>query len=401
MVPDPQNGASSAPQKTKKRKLKGLPVVKVTSTCHPKDIIVHLHGLVEITYEQFCWFFFFLGFSFGIPPIYIAITSENFGNNFEYICAILIFSVVVEVANMVIVRAYGTMARYTTASYMIIIMSAIYALVYPYCELDPVLLMCIGVWRDGVFALGADLARMYMWPNNLHNRKRVENLDQIIAFQGWSLWFWSFKTPFARALMDYFGAKHFVTADPTSWTWLLVCVFPLKVLLFEVINDFMYYWMHRGLHANVWIYQQVHKLHHQSKCPTGFNASTMTLTETLLTFGLSTLVTPWIFVNYFGITWSVTEWAILGMYITGIEVNGHAGHISEVADQGVWRLGTGPILNLLGIRLDCKDHELHHWDLKINFAKRLKIWDIMFNSFEVTKRETAARVALDLDGKED
>lgn len=40
-----------------------------------------------------------------------------------------------------------------------------------------------------------------------------------------------------------------------------------QVLLFTILDDFLYYWAHRFMHVNPWLYRNVHKVHHRVTTP--------------------------------------------------------------------------------------------------------------------------------------
>jgi len=246
--------------------------------------------------------------------------------------------------------------------------------------------------RDVSIAAGADLLRLYFWPDNEHNRKRVANLSQIMNRYGLEVWFYMFKTPWIRGFISYVCVEKFIQPD-TGFDLMRVLTFPMKVIAYELVNDFFYYWMHRYLHENQWLYEKVHKLHHESKCPTAINSSTMTITETLITFVLTDWVTPLILAPY--IPFTMTEYGIFSTWICSIEVYGHSGHILDCDEPSVWRMGLSSLLQTLGVQLEAKDHELHHWNNDFNYCKRTQLWDKLFGTFDWHNSQKAANVSLE------
>jgi len=252
--------------------------------------------------------------------------------------------------------------------------------------------------RDTNMAVFADIFRLYLWPDNEHNRKRVANVQNITDKYGIQVWVQLFKTPFVRGFIGYYCVEWFILPD-TSFTLLQVLTFPMKVMVYELVNDFIYYWMHRYFHENKWIYKHIHKLHHESKSPTGLGAATMTIGETACTFALTDWVTPFLLSPFLPMT--VTEFGLFSCWICSIEVYGHSGHILETDAPSVWRMGLSGILQTFNIQLEAKDHELHHWNNDFNYCKRTQIWDKVFGTFDYDNRDKAAEVSLEPAKKKD
>eukprot|EP00002_Diphylleia_rotans_P024498 TRINITY_DN483_c0_g1_i1.p1 TRINITY_DN483_c0_g1~~TRINITY_DN483_c0_g1_i1.p1 ORF type:complete len:273 (+),score=59.14 TRINITY_DN483_c0_g1_i1:54-872(+) len=67
---------------------------------------------------------------------------------------------------------------------------------------------------------------------------------------------------FSIPLFKYTGLS---TSLPLpSWTTMA-----WQIFVFSIIEDFLFYWGHRIMHENTWLYQNVHKLHHYYKAPFG------------------------------------------------------------------------------------------------------------------------------------
>merc|ERR1712012_1351211 len=107
--------------------------------------------------------------------------------------------------------------------------------------------------------------------------------------------------------------------------------------------------MHRALHENKKLYKFVHKLHHESKCPTALGSSTMTVTETAVTFTITELITPFLMSPF--IPFSITEYGLFTSWLVAIEVYGHSGHVLDLEEPSNWRMGLSGILTTLGIQL--------------------------------------------------
>jgi 4-alpha-methyl-delta7-sterol-4alpha-methyl oxidase len=63
-------------------------------------------------------------------------------------------------------------------------------------------------------------------------------------------------------------------------------VFIGQVVFFVVLDDFLYYWMHRAMHTR-WLYKHVHSVHHRITTPYALTGNYMHVVEFMLT---STLV---------------------------------------------------------------------------------------------------------------
>lgn len=80
-----------------------------------------------------------------------------------------------------------------------------------------------------------------------------------------------------------------------------------QVLLFIYLDDFLYYWMHRALHTNRFLYKKVHGVHHRVFVPWAITAHYMHPIEFVLTGSLALLgpvllgahvVTVWIWIAF-------------------------------------------------------------------------------------------------------
>ena len=67
-------------------------------------------------------------------------------------------------------------------------------------------------------------------------------------------------------------------------------VVPLQLALFIVVDDFLYYWMHRAMHSK-YLYKYIHSIHHEVSTPWAISAHYMHPVEFVLT-GLLMLLMP-------------------------------------------------------------------------------------------------------------
>lgn len=391
----PKDDDTGGFKRRKTARLKGLPyVVMKDKDLESKNYDIKMPGLPHMTYESFLWVLALGNTSIFLSILYPCFFSETIGSNLPTIlaiyatCYLLDFTTktvqkVVSTHNPVQLRASGLFDD---------CIAIFFTLLLPTANNSMLFHIALSSMRDTNVATFADLFRLYFWPDNEHNRKRVANLQNIINKYGLVIWVQMLKTPFVRGFIGYYCVEWFIQPD-VELTLLRVLTFPLKIIAYELVNDFIYYWMHRYLHENVWLYKHVHKLHHESKCPTALNASTMTVGETTITFALTDWVTPFLLSSF--IPFTMTEYGLFTCWICSIEVYGHSGHILAVDQPSVWRMGLSGLLQSLGIQLEAKDHELHHWNNDFNYCKRTQIWDKVFGSFDYNNRGRAAEVSLE------
>ena len=87
---------------------------------------------------------------------------------------------------------------------------------------------------------------------------------------------------------------------------------------FFVIEDFYFYWVHRGLHHKS-VYKYVHKVHHEHKHPFGIAAEYAHPVETFI-LGIGTLLGPLFFAKHMITLWA---WLLVRLWET---VEDHSGY---------------------------------------------------------------------------
>ena len=65
--------------------------------------------------------------------------------------------------------------------------------------------------------------------------------------------------------------------------WLIIA----QIAFFMVLDDFLYYWMHRWMHANKWILRHVHSIHHRLRNPFALAGNYFHWLELVLTIGVA------------------------------------------------------------------------------------------------------------------
>jgi len=392
----PAEPAPAAAFKRKKSaKLKGLPYVQMKDKNLPsKKYEMQMPGLPKMTYETFLWVLAAGNTSIFLSILYPVFFDKSFGSNLPTIFAYMATCYFLDFVTKTVQQAISTKnpVQIRLSGFFDDCASVIFTLLLPLVGHSMLFHVALSSMRDTNIATFADIFRLYFWPDNEHNRKRVANLQNIVNKYGIEIWMQMLKTPFFRGFIGYYCVEWFIQPD-VELTLLRVLSFPMKVIIYELVNDFIYYWMHRYLHQNVWLYKHVHKLHHESKCPTGINASTMTIGETTITFALTDWIVPFLLSSF--IPFTMTEYGLFTCWICSIEVYGHSGHILEVDQPSVWRMGLSGLLQTFNIQLDAKDHELHHWNNDFNYCKRTQVWDKVFGTFDYDNREKAAEVSLE------
>lgn len=188
------------------------------------------------------------------------------------------------------------------------------------------------------------------------------------------------KVPLFNSILQWATLNmHLVNMDPTfGSSWRRLAIFPLKMLLTDLINDVWYWTMHRHWHSPD--AYDTHKEHHTVKYPVTFVAAMMSDTEMLATFISNRFVTVVLMYMLFG-QWTIAEFLCYQMALISIEVLGHSGQIAEGCNNTI-RFGLGFIVESLGINLEVGHHDLHHELWNVNFGKRLCLMDKLFGTFK-------------------
>ncbi|TNC79798.1 MAG: hypothetical protein C9356_17195 [Oleiphilus sp.] len=138
--------------------------------------------------------------------------------------------------------------------------------------------------------------------------------------------------------------------------------FVWQITLFFILDDFLYYWMHRKMHENKWLLKNVHSVHHQVRNPSAIAGNYFHWIELLFTAGL-VLVGPILLSSHIEV---VYVWLFLRQWQA---VDGHTGY------QFRWNP-----LSWLPFYHGAKFHDLHHETYKGNYAGFFPIWDRVFGT---------------------
>lgn len=130
-----------------------------------------------------------------------------------------------------------------------------------------------------------------------------------------------------------------------------------QLIFFVLLDDFLYYCMHRYMHENKWLLRNIHSVHHRIRNTCGINGNYMHWVEYSLTASL-TLVGPIILGAHIYVVWM---WVILRQ-IEGAD--GHIGYDIPWNPAHLLPVYEGPVY-----------HDFHHAKFKGNYAGFLPYLD--------------------------
>ncbi|MDV2860163.1 sterol desaturase family protein [Psychrobacter sp. CAM01] len=130
-----------------------------------------------------------------------------------------------------------------------------------------------------------------------------------------------------------------------------------QLVFFVLLDDFLYYWMHRYMHQNKWLLRNIHSVHHRIHNTCSINGNYMHWAEYALTAAL-TLVGPIIIGAHIYVVWL---WVILRQ-IEGAD--GHIGYDIPWNPAHLFPVYQGPVY-----------HDFHHAKFKGNYAGFLPYLD--------------------------
>ena len=130
-----------------------------------------------------------------------------------------------------------------------------------------------------------------------------------------------------------------------------------QLVFFVLLDDFLYYWMHRGLHENKWLLKKVHSVHHRVRNTCAINGNYMhwiefTATASLMLLG-PILLDAHLYVVYI--------WVVIRQ-MEGVD--GHAGYDIPWNPLHWLPVYEGPVY-----------HDFHHAKFKGNYAGSLPYLD--------------------------
>jgi sterol desaturase/sphingolipid hydroxylase (fatty acid hydroxylase superfamily) len=150
-------------------------------------------------------------------------------------------------------------------------------------------------------------------------------------------------------IFSYRGMK-MVPPMPTWWS-----VF-LHVVLFFLIEDAYFYWIHRLLHWGPF-YKHIHKVHHEHNAPFGIAAEYAHPVETVF-LGIGTVLGPILFASHIFTVW---VWLFFRLWQ---ELDAHSGY------NFPWSAN-----NWVPFWGGAEFHDYHHMSFVGNFASTFTYWD--------------------------
>ncbi len=130
-----------------------------------------------------------------------------------------------------------------------------------------------------------------------------------------------------------------------------------QVVFFVLLDDFLYYWMHRYMHENKWLLKNVHSVHHRIRNTCGINGNYLHWAEYVATGSLA-LIGPLIFGVHIYVLW-------LWVVIRQIEgADGHIGYDVPWNPARLFPIYQGPVY-----------HDFHHAKYQGNYAGFLPYLD--------------------------
>lgn len=145
---------------------------------------------------------------------------------------------------------------------------------------------------------------------------------------------------------------HIHTGPMPAWYSII-----LQLIFFILLDDFLYYWMHRYFHENKWLLKHVHSVHHRVRNTCAINGNYMHWFEFTATASLM-LLGPLLIGAHLYVVWI---WVVIRQFEA---VDGHAGYDIHWNPAHWLPLYQGPVY-----------HDFHHAKFKGNYAGFLPYLD--------------------------
>jgi sterol desaturase/sphingolipid hydroxylase (fatty acid hydroxylase superfamily) len=167
--------------------------------------------------------------------------------------------------------------------------------------------------------------------------------------------------------------KHYYIFVNRQVVYDLLLFVPIS-FVFELIYDFLHYWIHRLFHSNAFLYKYIHKKHHNKSMPTLYDTYHQSLFDVILSNSIPFVVSV-VCVRYI----SYYQFVLITVYKTAVEVAGHSG-------KKIYPTSSFPqcpfVVKWFEIELYTEDHDSHHRLINCNYSKRLSLWDKVFGSYK-------------------
>jgi 4-alpha-methyl-delta7-sterol-4alpha-methyl oxidase len=160
--------------------------------------------------------------------------------------------------------------------------------------------------------------------------------------------------------------------------------FVSQFVFFNVFEDFLFFWVHRLLHANAWLYRTVHSVHHRQKAPYSVAGAQAHPFELVFGFVMPTIAPPllggaliWSSHSY-GLRWGESPtrrvhalawwWWLLYRELRATE--SHSGYLFP------WHLSR--LLRCVGYA-GARAHDKHHSLIRWNYGSFVW-WDVLLGT---------------------
>ena len=165
---------------------------------------------------------------------------------------------------------------------------------------------------------------------------------------------------FILILLNVIGIKFFHHIFLKEFTSVLICF--IEILFVLLIDDLFFYFLHRLMHENKYIYKKIHKIHHRANVPIPLEYIYVHPLE-----WMSGMIGPF-----------------LGMYVIGgisfesyclylVIRNMHEIHIHS----GIKTSNISKLIPMYGTN---EHHDVHHSHREGNYASTFIIWDLLFRT---------------------
>jgi hypothetical protein len=215
---------------------------------------------------------------------------------------------------------------------------------------------------------------LYVVNKSSENKKRICEEYKVVEHYPHEFDFHLIQAAFIDTIMYYSMVTYFYqTFFTQSYSNTDFIYFIPLSFYYEVVFDFFFYWGHRYMHTNSYLYQTVHKHHHIYSHPIAILTFYQKPTEII-----ATILTPTILTVLLCPRMTLFEFNIIRSYMMFIEMAGHKGCYSFPIPgfpQFIW------LPRFLRINLYTEDHDLHHSHNNCNYSKRFSLWDKAFGTY--------------------
>lgn len=138
--------------------------------------------------------------------------------------------------------------------------------------------------------------------------------------------------------------------------------FILEFFLGLFLFDTAFYWLHRLVHANKFLFKKAHLLHHKNNAPTVWGSYNETIEDTIL---LQSFFAYIVFIAPI----SAPALIFLNFYTLFLDVLGHSGY--NVVERIPFTFFTV-----------VEDHDSHHKHYNCNYAPYFTVWDKIMKTYK-------------------